>query len=63
MTVYTGSTPNGPIVIVTRQVSYEDLGSLVTTWRAKCTYLGRQYDVGGESEDQAYQNLIKMLAE
>lgn len=63
MTVYSGDTPNGPIRIFVIQISYDDLEGEVTVWRARTRYGGREYDVGGSTEDEAYQNLIKMLTD
>lgn len=62
MTKFYVETPNQNLRVTTTQIYFPDLetGERVTRWRAKERLSG--IDTGGETERDAYYNLIQFVA-
>lgn len=60
---YRLQTPDGQIKIKIAEISYVDLGQAQTVFRARTRLAKREYDIGGETEDKAFFNLLSFLSE
>lgn len=62
-TYFTLQTPDGQARIETVKLNYTEFEQEQTVFRARSRLAKKEYDVGGETEKEAFFNLLKFMSE